>query len=369
MGVRSLRLTVRGVRRGAVIALMAGLAVGIPSVAVLARPRHSVAPPPLPPPPPPPPPASPVGLPDQMITDAASYEGLMQRVAATSPAFTGPDDVAKALKAGGAYEAKTFLRGAIAYAAVAALKDQAFVEALRDAGNTPEHRQDMVRDIELNPVYLNQFKDADVAAGYAKAALGSAALNLVLTGRKVRDEAYSMQHQAWSNTFVEDRPGRLSAIETESSNGIAPAPDETAVVRDAATEVKPLDITGPPVEPPYSPIINRALQVAAIAALGEATNTSYLNLASLVEDNETEECLERAKRDLFQCLAVAKPNYEDVFCMGRHEMVDPGQCLAHSVSFDIPEEPAPPPPEPKTPKRHKGRISHYAKTHRSASST
>jgi hypothetical protein len=299
-----------------------------------------------------------------MISDAAAYEGLMQRVAAISPDFAKPDDVSQALRTGGAYEPKTFLRGAIAYAAVAALKDPAFVAALREAGNTPEHREDMVRDIELNPVYVYQFKDSDVAAGYAKAALGSAALNLVLTGRKVRDAAYSIQHQPWSTTLVEDRPGRLSAIEHESAEGIAPAPEETLVVRNAATEVQPLDVTGPPLTPPYTAMINRALQVAAIAALGEATNTRYLNLASLVEDNVTEQCLERAKRDLFQCLAVAKPNYEDVFCMGRHEMVDPGQCLAKSVAFTVPEEPAPPPPEPKAKGRHGRRTAPHKSHHK-----
>ena len=319
------------------------LAVGAPAVSSLARARHPavevIAPPNVPPPPP-----EPVGMPDQMIDDAAAYEGLMQRVAATSPGFSSAQTVATALRDGAAYEPKTFLRGAIAYAAVAALKDQSFVAALRDAGNTPDHRADMVRDIELNPAYLYQFKGSDAAAGYARAALGSAALNLYATGRLIHQAAYDVQHQPWSSETIVDRPGRLAAVKAASANGIAPAPDEMTVVERASRGAQPLSITAPPIAPPYTPMIDRALQVAAIAALGEATNTSYLNLASLTEEGVTEECLERAKRDLFQCLAVAKPNYEDVFCMGQHEMVDPGACLAKSVSVDIPAEPAPPPP-------------------------
>jgi hypothetical protein len=202
----------------------------------------------------------------------------------------------------------------------------------------------MVRDIELNPVYLYQFKGYDRAAGYAKAALGSGALSLFATGRLVHQAAYDVQHQPWSNETIADRPGRLSAVEAASSKGIAPAPEQMTAIQRAATEVEPLSVDAPPVSPPYTPIINRALQVAAIAALGEANNTAYLNLASLSEDNLTEECLERAKRDLFQCLAVAKPNYEDIFCMGQHEMVDPGTCLATSAGVDLPAPPPPPAP-------------------------
>jgi hypothetical protein len=306
-------------------------------------------------------------MPDEMIDDAAAYEGLIQRVASTSPGFTSGQTVATALRNGAAYEPKEFLRGAIAYGAVAALKSQAFVQALRKAGDSPENRAAMVRDIELNPVYLYQFAGSQEAAGYAKAALGSAAFSLNATGRLVHQAAYDVQHQPWSNEDIADRPGRLSAVKAASANGIAPAPDEMSVVERAATEAQPLPITASPVAPPYTPMIDRALQLAAIAALGEATNTSYLNLATLVRDDVTEACLERAKRDLFQCLAVAKPNYEDIFCMGQHEMIDPSTCLANAVGVVLPPEPLPiPPVEPVKVERHersahhRRRVEHHA---------
>lgn len=342
--------------RALFVATVSLLAAGLPATSSFAKPKHPVIEAP-PPPPPPPLPAGPVGMPDQMIDDAAGYFGLVQRVASTPPAFSSPETVAMALRNGAAYEPKEFLRGAVAYGAIAALKDQDFVSALRAAGNTPENREAMVRYIELNPVYLYQFKGYDQAAGYARAALGSGALNLSATGRLIHQAAYDVQHQAWSNETIVDRPGRLTAVEAASSKGIAPAPEETPIIQKAASEVQPLDITAQPLAPPYTPMINRALQVAAIAALGEANNTAYLNLASLIEDNITEECLHRAKRDLFQCLAVAKPNYEDIFCMGQHEMTDPAACLATSAGVALPEPP-PPPPMPvgvKHPSRTRGR--------------
>jgi hypothetical protein len=37
-----------------------------------------------------------------------------------------------------------------------------------------------------------------------------------------------------------------------------------------------------------------------------------------------------SKLNLFQCLAVAKPWYEDIFCIGQHGLKDTGECIAAS---------------------------------------
>jgi hypothetical protein len=34
-----------------------------------------------------------------------------------------------------------------------------------------------------------------------------------------------------------------------------------------------------------------------------------------------------SKLNLFQCLAVSKPWYEDVFCLGQHVLIDTGECI------------------------------------------
>jgi hypothetical protein len=38
-------------------------------------------------------------------------------------------------------------------------------------------------------------------------------------------------------------------------------------------------------------------------------------------------CLSLAKLNHYQCLAVAKPNYEDMFCLGQHALMETGTCL------------------------------------------
>jgi hypothetical protein len=336
------------------------VAVGAPAASSYARPKKEpVAE--APPPPPPPPPPGPVGLPDRLIADAAGYEGVMLRAGATSPGFSSADTVSHALKDGAAYEPKAFVRGAIAYAAIAALKDPTFVASLRDAANSPEHRRDMVANISSNPIYVFQFKGSDAAAGLAREALGQAVLQLTQTGRLIRQAAYDVQHQNWSKAIVLDPPGRLAAIEAESANGIAPATDEVPILQRAATGAAPLPISAQPLAPPYAPLVARALQIAAIAAIGEATDAEYDHLTSLTADLETDLCLERAKRDLYQCLAVSKPNYEDIFCMGRHEMMQPAACLAAGVGVELPAEPTPPPPP--EPTRIANRSTRHHATH------
>jgi hypothetical protein len=41
-----------------------------------------------------------------------------------------------------------------------------------------------------------------------------------------------------------------------------------------------------------------------------------------------------AKLNLFQCMAVAGPHYEDVFCLSQHAMLEAGQCLAEAAGAD-----------------------------------
>jgi len=45
-----------------------------------------------------------------------------------------------------------------------------------------------------------------------------------------------------------------------------------------------------------------------------------------------------AKLNLYQCLAVARPNYEDVFCLGQHVMMDTGRCIIKASGQEEPYE-------------------------------
>jgi hypothetical protein len=57
----------------------------------------------------------------------------------------------------------------------------------------------------------------------------------------------------------------------------------------------------------------------------------------MVEPNVTS-CASMSKLNLYQCLAVAKPHYEDVFCLGQHVMMDTGKCMIRAAGLPEPYE-------------------------------
>ena len=345
----------RASRSRLAIALLAALVL---PAGTMARPKP---PPPAPDyaPPPPPPAAGPMGLPDRLVADAAAYQAYLEHVTATSPGFSDAASVAHALRAGAAYEPHALVRGAIAYAAIAALEDQDFVGEIRAAGTTPDYRHQMTGYILSNPAYVFVLsKHSDGAAGLAREALADAGLKLYQAGKTVRVAAYAIQHQSWSKQEVADRPGRLAAVESSAESPMPAADEEVPSLQRAATGAAPLTITAPPLEPPYTPLVARALQLAAVAAIGEATNDAYDALTSITQEDDTFSCLHLAKLNLHQCLAVAKPNYEDVFCLGQHAMVDTGSCLVKNAGLSLPPEPPPPAPTATAAATPKKRVHH-----------
>ena len=85
-------------------------------------------------------------------------------------------------------------------------------------------------------------------------------------------------------------------------------------------------------------------------------------LGWLTDDYYLDHCLSEAKLSLFECLAVAQPNYEDVFCLGQHAMKDTGACVVigagGAVPIDIAVKPLDVPPV----RTHAPPVHHRRKT-------
>lgn len=290
--------------------------------------------PPPPPPPLPPPPA--VSLAPGLIEEASAYRGYMARATAISPNFMDGDAIARSLKVGAAYEPKQFLRGAIAYAAVVALQDEAYVAGVREFARDPVQRRQVAAQIVANPAYVTTLKGSESAAGLVTRALRSDSTRLFIAGRAVKMAAYDVQHQSWSKQQVANREGRL--IEARALSAVALRGDQAdiALLQQASTGSASLNIRAAPVEPPYTPLIIRGLALAALAALGEASNANTTQLESVMADQPTAYCLNMAKLNLYQCLAVSKPHYEDVFCLGQHILMDTGQCVMKGSGAALP---------------------------------
>jgi hypothetical protein len=314
-----------------------------------------------PPPPPPVPPTPGVGLGARFIQEAAAYQGYMRGASAITPNFTDAAGVASALRIGVAYEPSQLRRGAVAYAAIAALGDAAFVADVRRAGDTPEARYAIVARIYANPASAMRFADGAGAAGLAKAALATTGLQLYNAGDAVTGAAYSIQHQPWSLAPVADLDARAAVVKGLSATPRQAASDDVAAM---ARQVLGDTSGAPPLQPappPYSPLVVRAVALAALASIGQAGDDVSANLGWLTDDYFMDHCVSETKLSLFECLAVAKPNYEDVFCLGQHAMKDTGSCLVRAASAAVPLEITTAPP-PRIPPAHIG--AHHVVHHR-----
>jgi hypothetical protein len=311
------------------LGLAATLGVGAVS-AGLARPKPPVVEPPQETPMPQ------VGLASRFLTEAAAYDSYLRQASAISPAFGGPAQVASSLRTGVAYEPGELRRGAVAYAAIAALSDSAFVADVRRAGATAQGRYAIVAKIFANPASVLSFADAPRAAGLAKQALIGSGSRLYDDGKAVKQAAYDIQHQSWSLADVADRDSRLATVKSLSSSRREISEEDTAtlsrVMGGASAQMSDA------ASAPFSPLTVRAVALAALAAIGQAGDDNVERLGWLTDDYFMDHCLSEAKLALYECLAVAKPNYEDVFCLGQHAMKDTGACIVQSSYGAVPIE-------------------------------
>jgi hypothetical protein len=301
-----------------------------------------------PPPPPPPvvaaPPAPPpITLSSSIVEKASAFRGYMQRAGAIGATFENGDQIQASLKVGVGYEPKQFLSGATAYAAVLALQDPTYVASVRVFAADPVQRQQVINQIISDPAYAVGFKGSDTAAGLIIDTLGADGLKVYTAGKAVKQAAYDVQRSKWSTLPVLDRDGRLAYAKTMSATpGLADSAD-MAALQQASTGAVPLVIAPRAAPPPYKPLVIRGLAVAALAALGYAGDDKLTLIDAVMAEPASAMCLNMAKLNLYQCLAVAKPHYEDVFCLGQHILIDTGMCVIKASGAAMPYEPPPPP--------------------------
>jgi len=296
-----------------------------------------------PPPPPPPPPVPVVSLSPQLVELASAYRGYVGRAGAISPGFTGGLSVAEGVRVGAAYQPQQLLRGAIAYGAVAALQDAEFVAGVRKFVSDPEQRRTVAYSIMKDPAYVAGFSGAAGAGALVAGALGEDGRKLLEQGKQVKQAAYDVQHSAWSKADVADRVNRLALAKQLSVTPQRGEVAETARLQLAVNGAAPLGLTGAAAGPPYTPLVIRSMAVAALAALGYADDASLAQVMPLMADAGSATCFSMSKLNLYQCLAVSKPHYEDVFCLGQHILMDTGQCLMKSAGMVVAAAPPPPP--------------------------
>lgn len=288
---------------------------------------------------PPPPPAPPVSMAPKLVEQAAAYRYYMDRAAAISPAFVDGQMVQDGLRVAAAYEPKQFLQGAMAYGAIVALQDQAFMTGVKQYASDPARRQQVAYEIMKDPAYVVGIPGAQSAAGLVIAAIGSDGAKFYEAGKTVKQAAYDVQKQSWSKADVQARDARLQQAKMLGSTPVVGDVDETARLQQAITGAQPLGITGASATPPFTPMVIRSLAIAALSGLGAATDANIETLNAIMVEPNVNSCANMSKLNLYQCLAVSRPHYEDVFCLGQHAMMDTARCVIKASGQPEPYEP------------------------------
>ena len=261
-------------------------------------------------------PPAPAATPDRGLqVQAAAFESFMRHARGIDPAFASPADVAQALQTGASHEPHELEAGMIAYAALAAMQEPRFVAAVR-ADPQPG---DLARRLAADPQAALALPGAEAAGARASGALYAQGSGLAGDGEKVKHAAYSVQHQAWSKTNVADPQARLARVKRLSGAAYQPAREDAAELQMALAQA--VHRPGAP-----TPVVARGVALAALSVLGEQRQGQ-----SLMSEPRTGDCLHMAKLNLYQCLASAGPHYEDIFCLGQHAMIDPGQCVVDAT--------------------------------------
>jgi hypothetical protein len=241
---------------------------------------------------------------------AAAFEAYTRRAASIDANFSGPGEIGERLRTAAGYEPRQLEAAMIAYAAMAALQEPRFVQAVRSGG------RDLGRRVAADPEAAADLAGGAAAAARANAALARRGEALAGAGARVKKASYSIQHQAWSRARITNGPQRLAAV--KQAAGYRAEAADRARLSAALAEGGRRGGT--------SPVIARGLAVAALTVLGQDGAAR-----GLMNERNAGQCLRTAKLNYHQCLAAAGTHYEDIYCLGVHAMSDPGQCVVDAT--------------------------------------
>jgi hypothetical protein len=274
----------------------------------------------------------PIALNKGVADAAAVYMAFSRNMAGLEGGFTDPEQIQAALRRGSAYDPGQISRGLVAYASILALQSPEFVAGVRSLADDRVTREQLVADIVADPGYASTLPGAEAAAGLVMATLSADIDALGRAANSIENDAYAIQarydpRRSWGIAEVRDREGRLEMAKDRSARTMLPSAEEASRLFAAAhSGGGALPVSGGPRKPPYPPAVVNALALAALAALGYAGENATANTDALQFDRVSQGCLAMSKLNLFQCLAASRPNYEDMFCLGRHIVRDLATC-------------------------------------------
>jgi hypothetical protein len=260
----------------------------------------------------------------RLLDAASAFDDYMTAAAQVRAQFADGGQVAKVVDIGAGYESRQLQTGAIAYAALVALHDPQFVMQIRAMGGDPRA---LAEQILAAPQGVMSLPGADQTAARVAAVLRERGAGVLDAGKAIKQSAYDVQRQAWSRSFVSDPQATLARVKSDSAQ----------VARADGARVQKLMQTvavGSPGQPGAglrSGVVTRGMALAALTVLGQAGEANADRLEILTSDMVAANCLRMSKLNFYQCMAVAGPQYEDLFCVGQHGLMDTASCMISAV--------------------------------------
>ncbi len=261
------------------------------------------------------------------ITDSASaYESFVRRAGAIDPAFHDAAGVRAALQTGSDYQPRQFQEGIVAFAALLALRDEAFVDGVR-AQDDPNLAERLTAD----PRSVLAIPGADRAGADVTAVLRAQGAALEARGAAITQAAYDVQAHPWSRQPVADSAQALAAEKAAAVSARSASEDsEKLLLHTVLTSPQ----GGASSDGQVSPQVLRGLALAALAIRGRTGDREEARFQGLMHDEISAACLNMVKMNLDQCLAAAGPHYEHVFCVGRHAVGETAKCVSAAATAD-----------------------------------
>jgi hypothetical protein len=282
-----------------------------------------------------------VAIARRLIDDAGAFDGYMHRAAAIKADFNSGPTVARAVALGSVYEPTQLDQGAIAYAALIALQDPLFVQAVQEAGADPRAREAFASRLADRPEAVLEAGAARRAATRVSVVLGRMGADLVSAGEAVKQSAYDVQRQDWSRGTIAAADEHLARIKAESAMPISLVEADQAHLIRGLSVLRASDGAPPAEAETATAVVTRGMALAALAILGKAGDDQAQRIDALLNDPLSVQCLKMAKLNDYECLAVAGPHYENLFCLGNHAMMDTGKCIV-AAAGSVQQETAPP---------------------------
>ncbi|MGZ8363132.1 MAG: hypothetical protein ACXW3D_04665 [Caulobacteraceae bacterium] len=264
----------------------------------------------------------------QRVIDAASaYSDYVANAGAIKADFKDGQAVRAALITAATYQPEQLQSGEIAFAALTAMQDAKFVNSVRGYAAFPGAADRLNERLAANPETIFDLPEAQDAAIRVGSVLRAQGAQVYSAGKAVKQSAYDLQRADWSKAPISDVSARLTKIKTLSATPLKASPDDAARLISHLSSSTPADGGSSQI----TNTVARGLAIAALAVIGRGGEDNDFQLAALLSQPGDKLCLKMAKLNLFQCLAVAGPQYEDIFCLGEHGLKETASCVIASA--------------------------------------